>query len=163
MATNYENGSSRLQVTAPTMSSLQKHKPPTKLHPWKRRSRSCQQPSPRWQTKATTARTVILTQAVAIGPANAPRIINHITQAGTATPMAITPLVPTTQVQAAVGKRMATRTKQCGPTPSVETHSGHLQGVSQSICKTMPHGRASQLPPVDRDRGQHYIQRTIPI
>jgi hypothetical protein len=37
MATNYKNGSSRLQVTALTTSSLQTHKPPTKLHLWKKR------------------------------------------------------------------------------------------------------------------------------
>jgi hypothetical protein len=38
---NYGNKqSSRLQVTLPTTSSLQTHKPPTKLHLWKQRSRS---------------------------------------------------------------------------------------------------------------------------
>jgi hypothetical protein len=63
---------------------------------------------------------------------------NHATWADTATPMATTLLEPTTPVQTAVRKRMATRTKQCGPTPLVETLSGHLQSVSRSISKTTP-------------------------
>jgi hypothetical protein len=96
-------------------------------------------------------------------PSRRPQNMKSRNMGGTATPMATTPLVPTTLVQTAVGKRTTTRTKQCGPTPLVETHSGHLQGMSQSISKITPHGRANQLPPVDRDQGQYHIQRTIPI
>ncbi len=101
----------------------------------------------------STARTSIPTQAVAIATADAPRIRNHVTWAGTATLMATTLLVPTTPVQTAVGKRTATMTKQRGPMPLVETHSGHLQSMLQSISNNTPHGRANQLPPIDRDRG----------
>jgi hypothetical protein len=63
--------------------------------------------------------------------------------------------------ETAVRKRTTTRMKQHGPIPLVETHSGHLQRASQSISKTKPRGMANQLPPIDRDWGQHYIQRTI--
>ncbi len=92
-----------------------------------------------------------------------PQNKNHATWADIATPTATTPLVPTTPVQTTVGKKAATRTKQHGPTPSVETHSGHLQSASQSNSKTTPHGRANPLPPIDRDLGLHYIQRMILI
>ncbi len=107
MAMNYENGSSILQVqaAAPTMSSLQTHKPPTKLHLWKHRSRSWQQSLPRWQTRATAARTSIPTQAVTIATADALGIRNHTTWADIATFMATTSLVPTTPVWTAVGKK----------------------------------------------------------
>jgi hypothetical protein len=92
-----------------------------------------------------------------------PRMKNHTTWADIATPMASTPSAPTTPVQTAVGKRTATRMKQLRPTPSKETHSGHLPSTSQSISKTMPLGRANQLPLIDRDRGLHYVQRMILI
>jgi hypothetical protein len=56
-------------------------------------------------------------------------------------------------------KKDCHKEKQRGPAPLVETHSGHLQSMLQSISKTTPHDKANQLPPVDRDQGQHYIQR----
>jgi hypothetical protein len=93
-------------------------------------------------------------KVVAIAKAEIPRKRNHATWADIATPMATTPLVPTTPVQTAVGKRTAKRTKQHGRTPLVGTHSGHLQSASRSIGKTTLHGRANQLPPIDRDQGR---------
>jgi hypothetical protein len=67
-ATNFENGSSRSQVTAPTSREHTSHQKNCIFG-----SRDQEADSSRWQTRSTTARASIPTQAVVIAKADTPR------------------------------------------------------------------------------------------